>query len=223
MVKTHLILYLCFVPSDFSSASKDLWGQKARAKLLFCFIFSISRPCLLSFRFFAPCAERAFPCLTASPFRARLGHIPRRSAPLTQHHALSKPMPWLRCPGIAAWNWLGEIPTLAWVWCAKTPGSDLCSLLFPFLWFHSISLVLPRSGELSALLRPTELHPLFGSHLLTSFFFFFPRESIRQRRYVVMWMVHTNKLHCIFSLLRLILILCFKSTLVAVADKRNTK
>lgn len=75
--------------------------------------------------FFAPCAEHAFPCLTAYPFRARLGQMLRCSAPLTQHHALLKSVPRLWCPGIAAWNWLCKIPALAWVWCAKTPGSDL--------------------------------------------------------------------------------------------------
>lgn len=34
-----------------------------------------------------------FPCLAASRFRARLGQIPRCSAPLTQHHFLLKSMP----------------------------------------------------------------------------------------------------------------------------------
>lgn len=157
--------------------------------VLVCFLFE--------FYFFFSCAERALPCLTAYP--EMLGML---SSP--------HPAPYLVKIRASALGVLGLQPETG---CAKqqpwrefdvqkTPGSDLYSLLFPFLWFHSISLVLPRSGELSALLRPTELHPLFRSHLLTSSFFFFspPREAIRQRRYVVMWMVYTNISHCIFSL-----------------------
>lgn len=66
-----------------------------------------------------------FPLPGCVPFRARLGQIPRCSAPLTRHHALLKSVPPLWRPGIAAWNWLCKIPALARVWCAKTPGSDL--------------------------------------------------------------------------------------------------
>lgn len=81
--------------------------------------------------------------------------------------------------------------------------------------------MLPGSGELSALLCPTELHPLFRSHLLTSFFF--PGSRLDKGGTLSCgWDIQKNYI-VFFSLLRLFLILCFKGVLVAVLDKRNIK
>lgn len=149
--------------------------SKSQTALLLRILHFSSLFAFFSIFFFSfSCAERALPCLTAYP--EMLGML---SSP--------HPAPYLVKIRASALGVLGLQPETG---CAKqqpwrefdvqkTLGSDLYSLLFPFLWFHSISLVLPRSGELSALLRPTELHPLFRSHLLTSSFFFFPLPGSR--------------------------------------------
>lgn len=149
MVKTHLTLYLRFVPSGFSSPRKDLRGRKARGRL-FWFPFS-PFPSLFAF---LQCRMMPLPCVPKPSGFVELQTWPQR-----------------RSPGSAASSqiWKRKLPALTRVSCAKPPGSDLYSLLFPFLWFHSISLVLPPSVGLSALLHPTELHPLHRPHLLTSF------------------------------------------------------
>lgn len=119
----------------------------------------------------AGCSGFLFP-----PFPSLFAFLPCRMMPLP---CVPKPSgfvelwtwPQRRSPGSAASSrsWKRKLAVLTRVSCAKPPGSDLYSLLFPFLWFHSISLVLPPSAGLSALLHPTELHPLRRPHLLTSF------------------------------------------------------